>query len=64
MTPYQHIFGNKISRHLVYHIITINIPKRRSVHMLRPVKDGLDLKVPDTYPIPCKHGADGKCKEH
>jgi hypothetical protein len=47
----------KISRLLAKHNIkTIHIPQTKNMHMLRPVKDELGLKVPGVYRIPCECG--------
>jgi hypothetical protein len=53
--PYQQAITNKICRLLAKHIKTIRVP-RKNMHMLRPVKDDLDLKVSGVYRIPCECG--------
>jgi hypothetical protein len=54
---------NKISRLVAkYNIKTVHIPQKKNIHMLRPVKDDLGLKVPGVYRIPCECGK--RCKEH
>jgi hypothetical protein len=75
LLPYQQAITNKISRLLAKHNIrTIHIPKKKNIHMLRPVKDDLGLKVPGVYRIPCECGevyvgqtgrsVEARCKEH
>jgi hypothetical protein len=55
--PYQQTITNKISRFLAKHNIrTIHIPKKKNIHMLRPVKDDLGLNVSGVYRIPCECG--------
>jgi len=39
-----------------YNIKTIHIPARKNIHLLRPVKDKLGLKVAGIYCIPCECG--------
>jgi hypothetical protein len=48
---------NKISRLLFkYDIRTINVPAKKTCHMLRPVKDDPGLKIPGVYGIPYECG--------
>jgi hypothetical protein len=52
LIPYHKTITNKISRLLAkYNIKTIHIPQTKNMHMLRPVKDDLGLKVPGVYRI-------------
>jgi hypothetical protein len=54
MIPFHHTLSNKISGLLKKHNIRrIHIPKRKTAQMLRSAKDGLELKVPGVYRIPC-----------
>jgi hypothetical protein len=73
--PYQQAITTKISRILTkYNIKTIHVPRKKNIHMLRPVKDDLGLKVPVVYRIPCECGEiyvgqtggsiEARCKEH
>jgi hypothetical protein len=66
---------NTISRLLAkYNIKTIHIPRKKNIHMLRPVKDDLVLKVPGVYRILCEccgvyvgqtgRSIEARCKEH
>jgi hypothetical protein len=75
MIPYQKAITNKISRLLAkYNIKTVHIPRKKNIHMLRPVKDDLGLKVPGMYRIPCECGKvyvgqtgrsiEARCKAH
>jgi hypothetical protein len=75
MLPYQQTIPNKISRLLAkYNIKTIHVPRNKNIHMLRPLKDDLGLKVPDMYRIPCEcsevyvgrtgSSTEARCKEH
>jgi hypothetical protein len=75
MIPFQQAVLNKISRLLAKHNIkAIHIPVKKNIHMLRPVKDKLGLKVAGIYCVPCKCssvyvGQTGRsiktrCKEH
>jgi hypothetical protein len=75
LLPYQQAITNKISRLLAKHNIrTIHIPIKKNIHMLRPVKDDLGLKVRGVYRIPCECGevyveqtgrpVEARCKEH
>jgi hypothetical protein len=75
LLPYQQTITNKISRLLAKHNIrTIHIPKKKNIHMLRPIKDDLGLKVLGIYRIPCECGkvyvgqtgrsVEARCKEH
>lgn len=34
--------------------MTIHIPRKKKIHMLRPVKDNLCLNVPGVYRIKCE----------
>jgi hypothetical protein len=53
--PYQQAIFNRIGRLLAkYKIRMVHIPKKKNIHMLRPVKDDLGLRVPGTYQIPCE----------
>jgi hypothetical protein len=57
MLPYQRSVSNKISRLLnKYNIKTGNIPARKNMHLLRPVKDNLGLRVAGIYCSPCECG--------
>jgi len=57
LLPYQRAISHKNSRLLsIYNIRTIHIPAREKVHLLRPVKEKLGLKVAGIYCIPCKCG--------
>jgi hypothetical protein len=72
MLLYQKAVTNKISRLLAKK--TVHIPQKKNIHMLRPVKDDLGLKVPGMYRIPCECGKvyigqtgksiEARCKEH
>jgi hypothetical protein len=73
--PYQQAITNQISRFLAkYNIKTIHVPRKNNIHMLRPVKGDLGLKVPGVYRIPCECGEvyigqtgrsiEARCKEH
>jgi hypothetical protein len=52
----------------------VHIPQKKTIHMLRSVKDDLGLNVPGMYRIPCKCGKvyvgqtgrsiETRCKEH
>jgi hypothetical protein len=37
-----------------YNIKTIHIPVKKNMHMLRPIKDKLGLKIADIYCVPCE----------
>jgi hypothetical protein len=55
--PYQQVTSNKISSLLTkYKIRMVYIPQKKNIHMFRPVKDDLGLKVPDVYWILCECG--------
>jgi hypothetical protein len=65
--------AHKISRLLAkFNIRTVHIPRKKTTHMLRSVKDDLALNVPSMYQIPCECGKVGqtgrsiktRCKEH
>jgi hypothetical protein len=73
--PYHKSYSNKISRLLAkFNIMMVHIPRKMTIHMLRSVKDDLDLNVPGVYQIPCECGKvyvgqtgrsiETRCKEH
>jgi predicted GIY-YIG superfamily endonuclease len=75
MLLYQKAITNKISRLLAkYNIKTVHNPWKKNIHMLRPVKDDLGLKVHGVYRIPCEcdkayagqtgRFIEARCKEH
>jgi hypothetical protein len=45
---------NKIIKLLTNYIKTIHTPVKKNIHMHRPIKDKLGLKVTGTYCVPCK----------
>jgi hypothetical protein len=75
MIPFHPTVSNKIIRLLAkQNIKTICIPAKKTIKMLRPVKDKLDLKFTGIYCVPCEYGmvcvgqtgrtVEVKCKEH
>jgi hypothetical protein len=55
MLPYQCSISNKIRRLLnKYNIKTVHIPAIKDMHLLRPTKDNLGLRVAGIYCIPCE----------
>jgi hypothetical protein len=72
---FQKAVSNKISRVLAkYNIKTIHILVKKNIHMLRPIKDKLGLKLAGVCCVPCKCGKvcvgqtdrsiETRCKEH
>jgi len=67
----QRTYSTLLAKH---NIRTIHIAARKKIHMLRSAKDGMGLKVPGIYCIPCKCGnvcigqtgrtIETRCKEH
>jgi hypothetical protein len=54
MIPFHHTISNKTNTLLKKHSIrTIHIPTRKTAQMLKPAKDGLELKVPGVHRISC-----------
>jgi hypothetical protein len=48
--PYNKSYSNKISRLLAkFNIRTVHIPQKKTIQMLRSVKDDLGLNVPGMY---------------
>jgi hypothetical protein len=57
MLPYQRCVSNKISRLLnKYNIKTVHIPDKKNMHLLKPAKLKLGLRVAGT---PCEYGEVG-----
>jgi hypothetical protein len=53
MLSCQQAITNKISRILAkYNIRNTYIPQTKNIHMLRPAKDDMGLKIPGIYQIP------------
>jgi hypothetical protein len=57
MLLYQQVISNRISKLLAkYNIKEVHIPVKKNMHMLRPVKEKLGLKVTGIYCVLCKYG--------
>jgi hypothetical protein len=57
MILFQQVVSNKISRLLAKrNVKTIHTLAKKSIHMLRPIKDKMGLKVAGIYCVPCKCG--------
>jgi hypothetical protein len=57
MVLYEQVVSNGISRLLAkYNIKEVHIPVKKNIHMLRPVKGKLGLKVTGIYCVLCKCG--------
>jgi hypothetical protein len=57
LLPYQHSTSNKMSRLLAKHKIkTVHILAKKTINILRPVKDNLGLRTYGIYCIPCECG--------
>jgi hypothetical protein len=55
MMPFQQAISNQFSRLFTKHNIkTIHIMVKKNSHVLRPVKDKLDLKATGIYCVPCE----------
>jgi hypothetical protein len=67
----QRTYSTLLAKH---NIRTIHIAARKKIHMLRSAKDGMGLKVPGIYCIPCDCNKvyfewtgktfETRCKEH
>jgi hypothetical protein len=56
MIVYQQAVSNVSWLLTKYHIKTIHIPVKENIHMLRPIKDNVGLKVTSIYCIPSECG--------